>query len=530
MNSKTYIAIDLKSFYASVECVERGLNPLTTNLVVADSTRTEKTICLAVTPSLKSYGISGRARLFEVIQQVNQINKERLANAIRQHKAIFAKNESEFRTWQPELLKTAYDSTDNAQKKPFRPRYCFAAGSYNNDELTANDSLELTYIIAPPRMALYLDYSTRVYGVYLNYIAPEDIHVYSVDECFIDVTPYLATYGMTAHELAVEMIHAVLRETGITATCGIGSNLYLAKVAMDIVAKHSPADKDGVRIAELDEVGYREKLWDHTPLTDFWRIGRGISSKLARYNLRTQGDIALCSRTEAGEDLLFRLFGINAELLIDHAWGYEPCTIDEIRQYKPKANSISSGQVLMHPYTAENALLIVKEMADQLALQLTEKGLLTEQLVLWVCSEGTYDAPVQEYNGSIHTGQYTACSSLITKKCESLYCSIIDWRIMVRRIGITACNVITPFDAAKIAACQSRKPKQLSLFQQNSETAAASDNSSANQEAADKETRLQETVNSLKKRFGSNCILKGMNLMEEGTTRERNMQIGGHRA
>ena len=349
MSERSYIAIDLKSFYASVECVERKLDPLNTNLVVADESRTEKTICLAVTPSLKSYGISGRARLFEVIQGVNTVNNQRRYNY-----------RSQIRNYKAELQ----------------------GSSYIDSELKSKPELSLEYIIAPPRMALYMEYSTRIYNIYLKYIAPEDIHVYSIDEVFIDVTDYLQTYKLTPHELAMKMIQDVLHETGITATAGIGTNLYLCKVAMDIVAKHIPADKDGVRIAELDEISYRKLLWSHIPLTDFWRIGQGTAKKLESIYIRTMGELAEYSLRN--EDKLFKMFGVNAELIIDHAWGYEPCTMKEIKEYRPSTNSLSQGQVLHCPYDYEKAKIIVKEMADSLSFDLVEKGLVTNQIVLTI--------------------------------------------------------------------------------------------------------------------------------------------------
>ena len=354
--NRTYIAIDLKSFYASVECVERKLDPLTTNLVVADSSRTEKTICLAVSPSLKAYKISGRARLFEVVQRVNEINSERLRKAIKSKK-----------------LQKGKDG-----------QYHFTTSSFDAPTLATDPSLELSYIIAPPRMLLYEQYSTRIYSVYLRFIAPEDIHVYSIDEVFIDATHYLELYKVSAHELAMSMVREVLHTTGITATAGIGTNLYLAKVAMDIVAKHVPADEDGVRIAELDEMKYRELLWLHRPLTDFWRVGRGIASKLEAYGMLTMGDVARYSTTQAGEDLLYKLFGINAELLIDHAWGWEPTTLKTVKAYRPSTTSLTSGQVLKEPYDFDKGRLIVKEMTELLTLDLVRKKLVTKQIVLHI--------------------------------------------------------------------------------------------------------------------------------------------------
>ena len=346
---KTYIAIDLKSFYASVECKERNRDPLTTNLVVADKSRTEKTICLAVSPSLKSYGIPGRPRLFEVVQKVREANNKRRWKA---------------------------------------PNRTFNGSSDDRAKLDANPALEIDYIVAPPRMAYYMEYSTKIYNVYLKYVAPEDIFPYSIDEVFMDVTDYLQTYRMTARELAMTMIQDVLKTTGITATAGIGTNMYLCKIAMDIVAKHIEPDKDGVRIAELDEMSYRRQLWNHRPLTDFWRVGKGYAKKLEEHGLYTMGDIARCSIGKPNElyneELLYKLFGINAELLIDHAWGYEPCTMEQVKAYKPETNSVSSGQVLHCPYDYEKAKLIVKEMTDQMVLDLVDKGVVTDQLVLTI--------------------------------------------------------------------------------------------------------------------------------------------------
>ena len=346
---RTYIAIDLKSFYASVECMQRNLDPMTTNLVVADLSRTEKTICLAVSPALKQYGISGRARLFEVVQQVKQAN---------------------------------------AQRQRMAPGRTFTGASYDDIELKAHPELAINYVVAPPQMAKYMKTSTEIYNVYLKYVAPEDIHVYSIDEVMMDVTNYLQTYRMTARELAKVMISDVLHTTGITATAGIGSNLYLCKVAMDIMAKHVQPDKDGVRIAALDEMSYREQLWAHRPLTDFWRVGRGYAKKLEAVGVYTMGDVARCSIGKPNEyyneELLYRMFGINAELLIDHAWGWEPCRMQDIKAYRPETNSVCSGQVLQYPYSFEKARLVVREMAEAVALDLLEKKLVTDQLTLTV--------------------------------------------------------------------------------------------------------------------------------------------------
>ena len=424
---KTYIAIDLKSFYASVECRERSRDPLTTNLVVADPSRTEKTICLAVSPSLKKYGLSGRARLFEVIQKVNA------ANNIRKLKA---------------------------------PNHVFSGSSDDSTELQKNPSLKIDYIIAPPRMARYMEYSTKIYNIYLKYIAPEDIHIYSIDEVFIDVTHYLSTYNMTARTLAMTMIQDILDTTGITATAGIGTNMYLCKIAMDIVAKHIEPDKNSVRIAELDEMSYRRLLWNHKPLTDFWRVGRGYSKKLEKIGLYTMGDIARCSIGKStdyyNEELLYKLFGINAELLIDHAWGYEPCTMEDVKAYKPETNSISSGQVLHCPYEFDKARLVVKEMIDLMALDLVDKGLVTSQIVLTIgydIENMTDKNRSQSYKGTVTTNYYgkkvpkpahgttnlpkrTSSTTLITNAVMELYDKIVNKKLLVRRINIVANKLV----------------------------------------------------------------------------------------
>ena len=499
---RTYIAIDLKSFYASVECVERQLDPLRTNLVVADVTRTDKTICLAVSPSLKAHGISGRARLFEAIQQLRMVNYQRQMAA---------------------------------------PGRRFTGKSWNDTELQEHPDWEVDYIAAPPRMALYVDYSTRIYDIYLRYIAPEDIHVYSIDEVFMDVTDYLQTYRMTAHELAMTMIRHVLRETGITATAGIGTNLYLCKVAMDIVAKHIPADADGVRIAELDEMSYRQQLWDHQPLTAFWRFGRGITDKLRRIGVTTMGQLARISLTH--EDLLYKLFGVNAELIIDHAWGWEPCTIDYIKAYRPETNSLSSGQVLTCAYSYDKALVVIKEMADAMALDLLDKGLVTNQLVITVgydieCLTNPHIA--RWYDGPIHTdhygrqvpkaahatinlGQYTSSSrTLIEAVCAS-FSQCVNDRLLIRRMNISANHVISEDKAAKLT----RGPVQLDLFTdydaQRAEQAALEDE-------RNKERKMQEAILAIKRQFGKNAILRGTSFSEGATARERNQQIGGHKA
>jgi DNA polymerase V len=492
---KNYIAIDLKSFYASCECVRRGLDPLTTNLVVADMSRTEKTICLAVTPALKSFGIPGRARLFEVIQKVQEVNALRLTRA---------------------------------------PGRKFTEKSSNMTELKKNPTLELDYIIAPPQMASYMEYSTRIYEIYLKYIAPEDIHVYSIDEVFIDATPYLKTYGMTARELARKMITEVLKETGITATAGIGTNLYLCKVAMDIMAKRIPADSDGVRIAQLDEMSYRQSLWDHRPLTDFWRIGRGYSKKLEAHGMFTMGDVARCSLT--GEDVLYKLFGINAELLIDHAWGWEPCTLADIKSYRPSTNSISSGQVLHCPYTFEKARLIVREMIDLLVLELVDKGLETDKLTLTIGydRENLTDPKIssayrgvvtmdhygrrvpQHAHGTTNLSRRCASTRLITQAIMELYDRIADPVLLVRRVNLTAMNVSPVGTAAA-------EPWQIGFFTDM----AAQERENA---ALLREKRRQQALLHIRKKYGKNAILKGMNFLEGATTRDRNAQIGGHKA
>lgn len=490
--NRQYIAIDLKSFYASVECVERNLDPLDTCLVVADASRTEKTICLAVSPALKAYGTGGRPRLFEVVQKVRDENRKRG----RMGKSYSAKELSEHPDWQ------------------------------------------IDYLVAPPRMAHYIKYSTRIYEVYLRYIAPEDIHVYSIDEVFIDATSYLDTYGMTAHELAMTMIREVMKETGITATAGIGTNMYLCKIAMDIVAKKMKPDADGVRIAELDEMTYRRKLWEHTPLTDFWRVGRGIANKLASYGILTMGDIALCSINR--EALLYKLFGVNAELLIDHAWGWEPVTMDLVRAYRPETHSISSGQVLTCAYTVEKAKVVVQEMVDALALDLVDKGLVTDQIVLEVgydIESLTNPAIRNRYHGRITTDHYgrqvpfhahgttnmefaTSSSQILTDKVDALFDRIVNPILLVRRITLSANHLVRESDA-KVRA----KPIQLDLFADYDEIERKEKEESAKLE---RERRRQEAVLNIKKRFGKNAILKGLNYAEGATQKDRNRQIGGH--
>ena len=492
---KQYIAIDLKSFYASVECVERGRDPLTTNLVVADPTRTEKTICLAVSPSLKAYGIPGRARLFEVVQKVKNVNEQRIKKA---------------------------------------PGHRFSSKSNNALDLANNPSLEIDYLVAPPQMAHYMKISTEIYQIYLRYIAPEDIHVYSIDEVFIDATSYLDTYKMTAHELAMKMIKEVLRETGITATAGIGTNLYLAKIAMDIVAKHIPADKDGVRIAELDEMSYRQKLWSHRPLTDFWRVGKGYATKLEANRIYTMGDIARHSIYD--EDLFYKLFGVNAELLIDHAWGWEPCTIADIKSYKPENHSVSQGQVLQCPYDFEKTKLIVREMTELLVLDLVDKGLVCDQVVLTVgydienTQNGNYNGEVKadrygrnvpkQAHGSENIGRYTSSTKLIAEATMRLFDRIVDRKLTVRRMYVVANHVISEKDIPETH-------EQLDLFL---DFDTIESQRKQEDEELQREKALQKATIALQKRFGKNSVLKGLNLKEGATTIQRNGQIGGHKA
>ena len=497
---RTYIAIDLKSFYASVECVERGLDPLTTNLVVADKSRTDKTICLAVSPSLKQYGIGGRARLFEVVRRVRQINAQRRGRA---------------------------------------RDYRLTGKSFSDLDLRAHPDWEVDYIAAPPRMAHYMAFSAKIYEIYLKYVAPEDIHVYSIDEVFMDVTAYLGTYKMTAHELAMTMIRDVLKQTGITATAGIGTNMYLCKVAMDIMAKKQPADRDGVRIAELDEMTYRRQLWDHKPLTDFWRVGRGIAQRLAQHGIDTMGKIARCS--VQNEELLYRLFGVNAELLIDHAWGWEPCTIDLVKAYRPESNSFSNGQVLSTPYPVKKARVVMLEMADAMSLKLVDKRLVTDQIVLNVGYDAEnmtnpairdkYDGPVamdhygrtvpKGAHGSVRFDNPTSSSRQILEHTAQLFDRIINPDLLVRYLNITVNNVVREEFAEK------REETQLDLF---TDYEAAERKKKEEDAALEKERRLQEAQLAIKKRFGRNAILKGLNFEEGATARERNRQIGGHKA
>lgn len=535
LTARVYAAIDLKSYYSSIECADRHLDPLTTNLVVADASRTEKTICLAVSPALKAYGIPGRARLFEVVQRVREVNNARLHEAIRLGKAIRVSEDGPIPNHQPEIA-----DCSSGHGGP-RPAYAFASASFDANALAADPSLELSYIIAPPRMALYMDYSARIYGIYLRYIAPEDIHVYSIDECFLDLTRYLDLYHMTARELTMTLIREILYETGITATGGIGTNLYLAKIAMDIEAKHVPADKDGVRIAELDERSYREKLWAHTPLTDFWRVGPGIARKLEQHQIFTMGDIARCSAADPqhpfSEQLLYRLFGKNAELLIDHAWGWEPCTIEEIKAYKPATNSITSGQVLHAPYPCEKGRLIVREMVELLALDLVDKGKVTDQIALYIgydieslSGQNQYRGEIvrdhygravpKPAHGSINLGRFSSSTRLIADKTLELYDQLVDPSLLIRRFNIAANHLCREAEVVQTT-------EQLDLF---AALDAPADEPHVEETARRQELQLQKAMLDIKKRFGKNAILKGMNLEEGGTTIERNAQVGGHKA
>lgn len=506
-NNRIYVAIDLKSFYASVECVKRRLDPLKTNLVVADGSRTEKTICLAVSPSLKKFGIPGRARLFEVVQKVKE------ANGVRMYKA---------------------------------PGRKFSGSSYLTEELENSPELAIDYIAAPPRMALYMEYSTRIYNIYLKYVAPEDIHVYSIDEVFMDVTNYLKAVNLSAHDFTRKIIKDVLDTIGITATAGIGTNLYLCKIAMDIVAKHIPADEDGVRIAEIDEISYRELLWTHQPLTDFWRIGRGYAKKLEEHGLYTMGDIARCSLGKKkdfhNEDLLYKLFGINAELLIDHAWGYEPCTLEDVRAYKPTNKSTGAGQILHIPYQNDKARIIVQEMTDLLVLDLVDKGLLTDQMVLTVgydISNLTNPEIRKGYSGEVKTDYYgrqvpkhahgtvnlkkmTSSTKFIMDAVVGLFDEIVDPNLLVRRVNIVANHIM---DEKKFA--EKKIYEQVDLFT-DYETKEIENKEEAL--ALEKEKKLQHAMLDIKKKYGKNAILKGMNLQEGATTKARNNQIGGHKA
>lgn len=501
-SQRTYIAIDLKSFYASVECVDRGLDPLTTNLVVADVSRTEKTICLAVSPSMKAYGIGGRARLFEVVQRVREVNYQRQREA---------------------------------------PTHRLTGKSVFDKELKAHPDWAVDYIAAPPRMGHYIEVSKKVYSVYQKYIAPEDIHVYSIDEVFMDVTNYLATYKTTAHQLTMTMIRDVLQQTGITATAGIGTNMYLCKVAMDIVAKKMPADSDGVRIAELDEMTYRRELWDYTPITKFWRVGRGIASKLAVYGIDTMGKLARLS--EQNEELLYRMFGVNAELLIDHAWGWEPCTIADVKAYRPETNSFSSGQVLQEPYDFEKARVVIKEMAEGMALDLVRKRMVTDQLVLTV----GYDAENltrpdirAKYHGEITTNYYgkavpkhahgthnfdkpTSSSRQLMDAAATLFGRLVNPDLLIRRMNLTVNRVVSE----SVLNNQNKQPVQLDLF---TDYEALEKERQEEQAQMEKERRMQEVQLKIKQKYGKNAILRGLNFSEGATAKDRNAQIGGHKA
>lgn len=504
---KVYIAIDLKSFFASVECADRGLDPMTTNLVVADVSRTEKTICLAVTPSLKSFQIPGRARLFQVLERVKEINTKRKREA---------------------------------------PNQEFVGKSCDILKLQQNPALELDFIAAPPRMALYMETSKKIFEIYLKYIAPEDMHAYSIDEVFMDVTGYLTMYKMTAEELAQTMIRDVLKETKITATAGIGSNLYLCKIAMDIVAKHMDADENGVRIASLNEESYRRLLWNHTPITDFWRVGKGYANKLAIYGMYTMGDVARCSIGKPqdfyNEDLLYKLFGVNAELLIDHAWGYEPCTIEQIKEYRPENNSISSGQVLQCPYDTKKGRIIVQEMADLLSLDLVDKGLVTDQIVLTIGYdiENLTDKKIgKSYEGEVTVDNYgrripkqahgtenmvrqTSSTKLIVEAAIKLYDRIINEKLLIRRVTIVANHVVGENTVKNQESYQ-----QLSLFEDFEKKQREEKQEKMELE---REKKVQKAVVDIKKKFGKNAVLKGMNFEEGAMTKQRNEQIGGHKA
>lgn len=508
MENRIFLCIDLKSFYASAECVERGLDPMCTNLVVADASRTMKTICLAVTPPLKRQGIPGRPRLFEVAQRVKSVNAERVSRA---------------------------------------PKRRFEGFSYDEKELEQHPEWELSYITAVPRMALYMEYSTKIYHLYLKYIAPEDIHVYSIDEVFIDLTTYLPASVLSPREFAKKMILDIFQTTGITATAGIGTNMYLAKVAMDIVAKHIPADEDGVRIAELDELSYRKQLWNHQPLTDFWRVGRGYAKKLRENGMYTMGDVARCSIGKTtdyyNEDLLYKLFGVNAELLIDHAWGWEPCTIAEVKQYKPSNNSVGSGQVLHCAYEFEKAKLVVREMTELLVLDLVEKGLVTDQIVLTIGYDienltdakrrQAYRGPVttdyygrkipKHAHGTANIGKQTSSTKLITDATMQLYDQIVNPLLLIRRITIAANHVVSEEEVTVTGD----KMEQLDLF---TDYEALERKREEEARELEREKKMQHAVLEIKKKFGKNAILKGTSLEEGATAKDRNAQIGGHKA
>ena len=503
MEERCYIAIDLKSFYASVECVGLGLDPLSTNLVVADKSRTEKTICLAVSPSLKSFGIPGRARLFEVVERVRMVNAERLKKA---------------------------------------PGGKFTGASVNLPELLAHPELKLDYLVAKPHMSHYMDFSAKIYQIYLEFIAAEDIHVYSIDEVFIDATSYLRLYGMDGRQLAKKLVREVLSRTGITATAGVGTNLYLAKIAMDVYAKHIRPDEDGVRIAVLDEMSYREALWEHRPITDFWRVGGGTRRKLEANGMYTMGDVAEMSLKD--EELLYRLFGVNAELLIDHAWGWEPTRIADIKAYKPENNSLSSGQVLQHPYPFDQARLVVREMTDLLSLDLAKKHLVTDQIVLVVCYDvinlqdpdlkAAYKGPVEtdrygrktpkSARGTENLSRKTCSTRLMMDAVTRLFDRITDPSLLIRRMYVNVNHVVPEEEAGT-----GRKEtfEQLDLF---TDVEALEKQREAEEEAIQKEKKIQDALLSIKDRYGKNAVLRGMNLSEGATMRERNGQVGGHKA
>lgn len=507
MGEKTYICIDLKSFYASVECIARGLDPMRTNLVVADKSRTDKTVCLAVTPPMKAYGLSGRSRLFEVVAKAREVNAARRRNT------------------------------------PFGE---FMGTSFDDLMLKKDPELKLDYIVAPPRMSHYMRVSSQIYDIYLRHVAHEDIFAYSIDEVFIDATAYLPALKITGREFAMKMIKDVLKETGITATAGIGTNMYLAKIAMDVMAKKMPADKDGVRVAELNEYSYRKELWDHRPLTDFWRVGHGYATKLADVGIYTMGDIALCSAGETGnyysEDLLYKLFGVNAELLIDHAWGYEPTTIADVKSYKPASNSISSGQVLTVPYTADKARLVVREMTDLLVLDLVEKGLVTDQIVLTIgydVENLTNTSISQKYSGEIVIDRYgrqipkhshgtqnlkkkTSSTSAILEAVTELYDRIINKDLLVRRINVVA-NKVVP-EGEELDGGASVQMSFFDILDRDDKKIQAE------KLFEEKERKVQKTLIDIKKKHGKNAIIKGMNLEEGATAIERNKQVGGHKA
>ncbi len=500
METRYYIAIDLKSFYASVECVDRGLDPLCTNLVVADESRTEKTICLALTPTMKQYGLSGRSRLFEVVSRINEVNKERSRNI---------------------------------------GGSAFFARSFDNNRIISDPYCEVSYITAKPRMRRYMEYSTEIYGIYLRYIAPEDIHPYSIDEVFIDATPYLRTYNISAYKLAEKIIYDIYKTTGITATAGVGTNLYLCKIAMDIVAKHKQPDKNGVRIAFLDEALYRKLLWDHRPITDFWRIGRGYAERLRKNGMYTMGDIARCSIGSSSDyynaRLLYKLFGVNAELIIDHAWGYEPCTISDIKAYRPKSTSISQGQVLLRPYTFDEARIVLKEMSELLSLDLVKKRQKTNSLTLdigydienitnkdrgYVGSIKTdhYGRKIPPpSHGSVRLDGYSSSTELITEKLLSIYDRITDSRLLLRRITIAACGLM----AEEIIP--EKDFTQLSFFSQES-------THDTDEDFYQRERRMQEVMLSVKRKFGKNALFRMSDLQDAATTLQRNAQVGGHSA